>query len=536
MNNFLNFILRDIENKKNIISTLPVNTKINKRKYNEKIDVILKKYNEYKNSLKKYLDTKSKSFLIPNSEKDIDKLNEEVSKLEKVKFILNPTNTFFEKMGFDNLMYKISNYNEFDFLEVNSIIDEFVEKFNTVGIVLSEKEFDITIYVNEYMKNFLELKKQNKSYESLQETFEKIYWINPDLVSHIELNFKKIINKYKNKFINYIEDIRKKELLSNDIKDYNDCLIKLKIAYKNLYLAEKENIHNIIDYSLKGIIDINQYFEESKVRIATYENMSIKPLNFDDKKEMDNFYKTIEKYKMNLEEYNNYLVFIPLINDFKEEYKKHLADNSKINDIELKKLQIEIKNKENKLDKINKKIFGKSLFNNKNEEATKKLKMDSIVLANELYTLYNNYNLENFKIKALSIVNNLLTLPELLHLYYSYDYFKKVAIKKVYNLTSYQDLVKYSDDFDLFSMNANNIIINGINVFDDEDMSKIIANKYRLSNINVNESELTEDGIPTIINNIKMLLRINTIENSNITIEKIWFITEVQKITDIENK
>ena len=536
MNNFLNFILRDTENKKNIISSMPVNTKPNIKKYNEKIEETLKKYNEYKKSLKKYLDTKSKSFLIPKPTKDIDKLNDEVNKQEKAKFTLNPTNTFFEKMGFDNLIYKISNYNEFNFEEVNNIVDEFVEKFKTVGITLSSKDFDTTIYVNKYMTDFLQLKSENKSYENLQEIFEKIYWMNPELVSHIELNFKKLITKYKKKFIDYIEVVKKKELSANKINNYEDCLVKLKIAYKNLYLAQKENISSIIDYSIKGIIDINQYFEESKIRISTYEAMAITPLNYEDKKEMDNFYITLEKYKMNLEEYNNYLKFVPLINDFKEEYKKYIAENNKYDGKELKNIESQIKSKENKLSKINKKIFGKSLFDTKDENTIKKFKADSIILANELYTLYNNYDLEFFKDRVLSSLSDLYTLPELLHLYYSYDYFKKLAIKKVYKLSTYVDLEEYSSSFDLFAMNSNNVIINGINVFGDEELAKVIANKYRLNNINVNELELTEDGIPNIISSINMLLRINIIENSNITVEKIWFITEVQKLTEIETK
>ena len=43
MNNFLDFILKDIETKTNILSALPTKTKTNKKKYNTTIDEFQKK-------------------------------------------------------------------------------------------------------------------------------------------------------------------------------------------------------------------------------------------------------------------------------------------------------------------------------------------------------------------------------------------------------------------------------------------------------------------------------------------------------------
>ena len=100
MNNFLEFIEKDIEAKKILISTLPTKTKANKKKFNENIDSILKKYIEYKKCLKNYLLAKSRSLTIKEKEEDLEKLNDNISKLEHARFVLNPTNTYFEKMGF----------------------------------------------------------------------------------------------------------------------------------------------------------------------------------------------------------------------------------------------------------------------------------------------------------------------------------------------------------------------------------------------------------------------------------------------------
>jgi hypothetical protein len=45
------------------------------------------------------------------------------------------------------------------------------------------------------MTSFLEIRySEEKKYSKLSEIFEQIYWVNPDIISHIELNFRKLIN------------------------------------------------------------------------------------------------------------------------------------------------------------------------------------------------------------------------------------------------------------------------------------------------------------------------------------------------------
>ena len=184
MTNFSDFINEDIEAKKTLISVLPTNTKSNIKKYNEKIDTIIGKYSEYQKSVKKYIDTKSKSFNIKNSQKDVAKLNEELNALEHIKFILNPSNIYIEKMGFDTLIYQILHYYDFNFNSLNDIINEFLNKFESAGINLVESDFDYTCYVNEYMTSFLAARNsKNKNYDNVSKVFEKIYWVNPEIGS-----------------------------------------------------------------------------------------------------------------------------------------------------------------------------------------------------------------------------------------------------------------------------------------------------------------------------------------------------------------
>jgi len=535
MNNFLNFIEEDIDAKKTLIDTLPVKTKINKKKYNEKIDEISHKYEIYKTSLLKYINAKNSKLKIKQEQKNLDKLTDEVSVLEHVRFVLNPMNTYVEKMGFDSLLYELNHYSEFQFGSLNKILNDFLDKFELINVKLSSEDFDYTCYVNEYMKAFLEVRTgKNKKYEKVSKIFEEIYWLNPNLVEHIELNLRSLIKVYSKEFEKYIQKVQRQVKLDNNIKNYDDCLLKLQKAYLNLKTAEAENITDIINKAKLKEIEIVDYLPDSKLRNEAYSSLSIDSLNLEDKSEMENFYDNISKLRDNLVEYSNYRQFIPLMLDFKSTYEKQMEVDKKNIDAKQKEIELNIKIKEKELYKLNKKIFGKKIFktNKINKELEKSLKSESINLAKELYKLYKDHEKEYFNNKVLNNLNKAFTISNFLELYYGFDYFKKTAIKKVFEINNYEDLISFSESFDLFAMNLNNVIMSGVFMFNKENVSSVIVKKYRLSKININDDDLHIDNIENIINKIDLLLRINKIEQSVTSAEKIWFMVKTNEINE----
>ena len=121
-------------------------------------------------------------------------------------------------------------------------------------------------------------------------------------------------------------------------------------------------------------------------------------------------------------------------------------------------------------------------------------------------------------------------------MYYSFDYFKKLAIQKVYKITEYEEIIKYSNNFDLYAMDPTNIIITGVPIFEETDIPRIIANKYRLNNIIINENDLQPENLKPLLNKILLILRVNKVENSSSSIDKIWFMVQVEKLMAKENK
>ena len=158
MNNFLEFINEDINAKKTLIDTMPTRTKANKKKYNEKLEEIEKKYENYKASLLKYINSKAVRLNIKPIEKKLEKSSEEVANLEHIRFVLNPSNTYVEKIGFDSLLYEINHYSEFQFGSLNKILNSFIDKFELIKINLNSDDFDYNYYVNKYMTAFLEVR------------------------------------------------------------------------------------------------------------------------------------------------------------------------------------------------------------------------------------------------------------------------------------------------------------------------------------------------------------------------------------------
>ncbi len=543
MNNFLEFILKDIDTKTSILENLPTKTKTNQKKYNDKIQEYTKKYAEYEANLKKYLLAKSHSFELKEEEQgNLDALKNRVSSLEHVKFLLNPANTYYEKMGFDELMYQISNYETFNFNSLNEIINAFLDKFMEAGISLTGEDFSYTCYVEEYMTAFLEIRNQKlEGHERLASVFEKIYWVNPDIIAHIELNFRKLIRENAKRFNAYIEALQEKAKQEAGVQNYLDCLNKLKDATIDEQNALKENVDDIIDACESGEMDINSFMQDSKARTSAYEFLVPETVDKNDVGAMQKVCTVLQRLYENVIEYKEYMRFESLLQNFKTTYK----DTKK--PTELKKGEIsslhavlnKITENEQALEKLNRKIKGNrnSIFDFKHERDLKELKSQSVIKAQELSELYKQYDEEYFKDKVMDIISPTMTVADVLHLYYSFDYFKKNALQKIFNLNNYEDVKSYSKEFAEFANNPMNVIMEGVPIFSETNIPKIIANKYRLNGIKIDEMDLSIDNIENLSSRILLILRIHKVETSKTSVEKIWFRIEVKKlITDREGK
>ena len=533
-NNFLEFIKKDIEAKRLLIASMPTRTKPNQKKLNKTIEEYEIKYTEYKNSVKTYLLAKNNS--LETKAKKHENEKEKLVELEQTKFLLNPTNTYFEKLRFDELLYQMDNYNVFNFSSINDIINSFLDKFEFIGIRLQKEDFNYNSYVQEYMNEFLNVRYGiHKKYDKVSEVFEKIYWVNPDLIVHIGLNFRKLIRNNESKFESYITKLQKTTMHEKGIRNYEDCVEKLKIAYAKLDQIMDHEVENIIDLAKSGTIDINHYMPGNKVREGAFNSLIGKEFNIEDLKEYNKICEILYKFKYNLEEYTNYVKFLPLFQTFKEEYKKYLDDKDK--KTKVKEIEALIIKNEKELDKYNSILNKpKGLFNFRRESTMQLARMKSSHLTRKLVELYEEFDKEYFKEILYKNIHPDMTISDVLNLYYSYDYYKKCDIQKSYELTDYASVMDYSNEFDFYSMNPNNLIAEGIEVFNPSEVEDVIANKYKFNDIKLEKGDISEENVKALLNKVQIILRINVIENSKTTLEEIWFLVQVNKILEKEKK
>ena len=67
-------------------------------------------------------------------------------------------------------------------------------------------------------------------------------------------------------------------------------------------------------------LSIEQLKEGSKARINAYNTLVPKDIDYNNQQEMSKVCNILEKLRLNIEEYNSYLEFLPLFNEFKDEY------------------------------------------------------------------------------------------------------------------------------------------------------------------------------------------------------------------------
>ncbi len=529
--NFLNYILDDIDTKKKTLASMPIKTKTNIKKYNDLVDSILKSYDEYENNVTKYITAKSNSFQVPTVVKnnDIDNINNQIKELEEAKFLINPFNTFYEKLKFDEMLYELDFYGDYDFSNIYVVLDKLLDKFEAIGVRLTSTEFNYTPYVYDFMRAFLEVRISNSSnFERVTKIFEEIYWTNPDLVRHIVFNFKKLIRKHAKKFDAYLTVLQKKVIASNRLSSYGDCISRLEDLYISKNNIDKETIEDIVNKSLNGEINIALYLEGSKYRDSVAKEFK-DDLDLNNLEDFKLVCDNLEKLKINIEEFAYYKKLLPLIDYIKVEFDKTSENITKFDSKRVKQIENLIIEKENKMDKLNKKVVNPSrLFGKPNELEVSKIKAESLNVAKELTKMYEKYDETYFIDKLIRVYSTSMTVSDFLTVLNSFEAFKRILLKKVFNLKSKAEVEEYVDCFNYYVGNPLNIISKGILIFDTNDIARIIINKYRLNNININEASLINSDLEDFLGKINLMLRVFIIKNSEITEEQIWFKSEVK--------
>lgn len=505
---------KEIEAIKNNIEALPQNNKTNLKKYN---DYLTETYNKYHGLFTKvdeeikdrfyYLFPSSNYGRLRNLKLELDAYN--------IHILFNNYKTTYEKLGIDRLLYDINHFYKNDLDKVNNDILQCINKYKETG--LTNLEFNYSAYCKEYVTTLI----NNKDNEKLiRETFDRIYWKCPEIVTHIELNLKSIYFNNIKRLSREIEEQDRKyfskksrdvllEEYFNKVKEYDNYIENDKLTILEKFRSGELKVKDYKEDSVKKAYSI---IKEPEVEINDYLNSNIKKLSY------------------SLQEYKNYIEYSYIITDIRNKYQnkekyKGVYDN----------LLKEVEKEESKLFKLNKKITktANSSFmgEKKKDEKISKLNIEINNLISSLKEKYEKLEESTIDDWVLKKLEDKSTYKDILHLAVSnYNYMIKLLTKENPSITL-EEVQKTILDLKEFIYSPYNTIINNITITEEKNIPFIITDCYKLLNINITSENLNDNSsIDNMLDNIRIIDYSNILKRQQMDVGDIDYIIQIDEI------
>lgn len=505
---------KEVEVIKNNLNTLPKNNKTNLQRYNSYLTEVYTKYNNLLMGVDKEVKDRFYSLFPSYNHGKLRKLKLEVDSFN-VHILFNDYKNTYEKLGIDRLLYDINHFYKNDLDKVNNDILECINKYKEMG--LRKLNFNYSSYCNEYVNVLI----NNKDNEKLiRETFDKIYWKCPEIVTHIELSLKSIYQNNKKKLSKKIQEQDRKyfakksrkallEEYYNKVKEYDQCL---EIDKLTIYDKFRNGQLKVKDYQEDSVKKAYNLIKDTNANVDEYLNDNIRKLAY------------------SLKEYKNYMKYAYIITDIRNKYKN--KDNYKgIYDNLLK----EIKKEEKALFKLNKKInkMSKNLFMN-NKQKEEQFSKINIQVNNLISSIKDKYEkLEEVRINdwVLNKLEDKSTYRDALLLAAcNYNYMIELLKKENENLTL-EEAQKVIQDLKTFIYSPYNTMINNISITEEKNIPFIISDCYKLLNINIKVVDLDDENvINNLLGNIEIINLFNIMKKEQIDINDIDYIVQVDAI------
>ena len=508
-----------IEVDKELLRTMPQNNAKNIAKYQQKLEEIQNEYKQEKDEIYSILEKRYYQKTNIKEPEEIRELEKSIQEIERDLYLLDEKTTPYEKMKLDKLIYKLRKYYKENLDVVNEQIALILNKFFSVEINLELSDFDYSTYVKKYMEVFLEEKQKGTlSSDRLKNTFEEIFWKCPEIITHIELNFRSLYLKMQPQITKYFE--RKKDEV---LKKWEKTPQEIIEIYQNMILKRQEIIakskKQIIDEVLAGTLNVKN-FEEERILSNLKKILSEQVTQNIKQKEIQ---QNILKFLNSLYEYKNFEEFNFILEDIKSYYKQ--KDQYKNIYDETKKL---IEGKEKQLKKLNKKNDGKGFLFRKNSIQNISVEQNTLIM--ELRDLYKKLDLDKFYNKIYSELNDNSTILETLSLASDYYEYLVSCIIKNDSSIAQEDIDSKIDKLKQFLDLPTHTMINNIAITQEKDMVTIIKDRYKLLSFNVEKEDLDIGNVDNLINTLELIKKSFDIKDANLDIETLEEIVELKKV------
>ena len=476
----------------------------------------------YEKALSVVLDLMSKRVV---SLMPMDHSNEYTAELLQVDNLLNLvklnsdiSNSF--KLKFDFIISSITDNTSLQ--DLNSILNSFILQMQQIGISLTIKDFQYTMFTERYMNTFF----QKVDFSVLKDSFEKIYFACPDIKLQLKMNLEYILGKYAKELEKYVVSLKNSEFARYQVTA-NDVVSR--------YIQVRQMVGNKIAmdeyYNTKLFLDgkkkLTDYLPDSAARAKNYDmfaaNGSFASL---EDVEKDHYNSAMMGFYLTLNELKKYYSYEFMIQDLLERYKQ----KDTIKNLYLAKKK-EIDKEESVREGIYKKYLkasGVGLFAKKNEVNMQDAMLKMNEQVRKLHDLYAEY-------KDMDITYHLMTLNESATIYdlfmtalKSFPFLEKSFSKD--EPFSEHTLEENVQALFRFLYNPNNSFLRRINALVNYNVTDVVAEKYKLLNLNITSEMINIDNIDSTLESVRFINLIQNVDRSKIqfhTIENICKMSDI---------
>ena len=508
--------IQKIDANKEIFDTLPRNNAKNISAYMKKLDEAKKEFTGYEKAM---LEEMEKRFNDANDitvNPELASLEQEMENAKSVLYLLNDTNTSFEKMNFDKTTYDLRYYYKKNLEVISDAIFYCIKKFKELGINLRIKDFCYNKYVREYLAIFFEeLDKVNIDRTKIKTKFEEIYWECSNIIIYIELNIRSLYFENEKAIEKYYNDKQKQLLNSNTQTTYLNKYMKIR---KQLIEKTIEDKAIVIHDFLEGQINTKDFTHlaigDRYTRFIPKEIME----NVDENK-MKEIDANLEQLQNSLLEYKNYLTYKFIIDDVKKIY----TEKEKYKNI-FTQIKKNIANEEKKIMKLDSKISIKS------KKSNDKLisEQDSLIL--KVRDMYRDLEKNKVYYKIATELEDNSTVSDALYLASSFYNYIADCMREVDKEVEEEEIdttIKALREFVLWPYST---ILNNISILENKDILSMIKDRYKLLGINITADDLDEGNLDMLIATVNNIEIGNNIKKNKIDVEEIKNICEFKKI------
>ena len=513
--------MHDVEVTKEVLSSMPINNQKNLKAYKTKVTGIKEDYIELKEELYQEIKKRSNKYLNISENDKIATLEKELEGLKDLS-LFNPLNTPFEKLEINNVLYRLNHFFKNDLENVNSDIKYVIKLFNDVGVALTAEDFVYSFYAREYVKELL----LDDSLDRMKYIFEELHWKCPDVIMHVSMNIRLLYNKYKNKFIDYIER-RKKDAFADNLS-YEDMVIKRDNILKELYDLKHYDKYSIVNGFMNSELILNDY---TVVNVdKCYAKYFSESLTSEEKK---NAIGDLKNLLANVQEYSNYLKYTFILDDAKKKY----AD--KANHVgEVTTITKEIDSLANELIKINNEInngSSKGFWIFKKKVDVEKLYVDLNTKMKELNDKFDQFDAASVYEEMGKNLTDTSSIYEVFKFALAYKTYLRNCIKASKEESSIDVVKQIVKEFDGFISSNNVNVIRNSKFNYDNDLAEVISDHYQLLNIKITKELLDEGNLESLIKDLKIMVISYYLEDIGLNIDLINDLFDSRKIVNKDN-